>query len=124
MSGVSPEFKQSFGRLLVLLSTTFTVESSLKYSEVLITFTKAGLVAEDNYEDYKKIFIKAVQSYKAALEFFKVEGRPGYAKEMILKYCFDVNYYIMPIALAEGLLEINEDAFNLTQAFNQQTMDE
>jgi hypothetical protein len=117
--GVSSDFKQSFGRLLVALSMTFTVEGKLQYTETLITFTKAGLIADGKYnENYKPVFIKAIKSYKSALEYYKVEGRPGYAKEMMYKYCFDVNFYLLPVALAEGLLEISEDAFNLTQSFN------
>jgi hypothetical protein len=119
MSGVSSDFKQSFGRLLVALSMTFTLEGKLQYSNTLITFTKAGLIADGKYGDkYKPVFIKAIKSYKSALEYFKVEGRPGYAKEMIYKYCFDIEFYLLPLALSEGLLEISEDAFNLTQSFN------
>lgn len=118
--GVSSEFKQSFGRLLVALSMTFTIEGKLQYTETLITFTKAGLIADGKYnnETYKPVFVKAIKSYKSALEYYKVEGRPGYAKEMMYKYCFDVNFYLLPVALAEGLLEIGEDAFNLTSSFN------
>lgn len=119
MVGVSSEFKQSFGRLLVALSMTFTIEGKLQYSNTLITFTKAGLMADGKYtESYKPVFIKAIKSYKSALEYYKVEGRPGFAKEMMYKYCFDIEFYLLPVALSEGLLEIGEDAFNLTQSFN------
>ena len=69
--GVSSEFKQSFGRLLVALSMTFTIEGKLQYTETLITFTKAGLIADGKYnnETYKPVFVKAIKSYKSALEY-------------------------------------------------------
>lgn len=116
---VSAEFKESFGRLLILLSTSFTIESALKYSEVLITFTKAGLITEGRFdEDYKRVFRLAEQSYKRALGQFKIHGRDGFVKEQIFKECFEINYYIMPIALSEGILVLNQDSFNLTSMFN------
>ena len=116
---VSSEFKEAFGRLLVLLTTTPTIESSLKYSEVLIIFTKAGLITEGKFnDDLKKMFVLAEQSYKNALACYKIQGRPGYMKEQIMMHCFDINYYILPIALSEGILILNQDSFNLTQMFN------
>lgn len=116
---VSSEFKESFGKLLVLLSTMLTIESSLKYAEVLIVFTKAGLMTEGKYtEEYKEMFKLAEKSYKTALGCFQIQGRAGYVKEQVLKHCFEINYYILPIALEEGILVLNQDSFNLTQMFN------
>lgn len=116
---VSSEFKESFGRLLILLSTNTTIEGALKYSENLINLTKSGLITEDRYDDeYKAIFNKARESYLKALQCYQIQGRAGYQKEQILKYCFEINFYILPVALSEGILVLNQDSFNLTSMFN------
>lgn len=101
-----------------------TLDGAIKYSETLITFTKSGLVTDQKYDDYQEIFKIAINSYKKALECFNIQGRPGYMKQEILKYCFEINFYIMPIALSEGILVLNQDSFNLTSMFNAESVKE
>jgi hypothetical protein len=115
MSKIPSETKQSFGRLLVYLTTVLTIEGALKYSETLLTFTRAGLEADDKYEGkLKQRMDMSVMKYKQAIKTFEQPNSLfGWKQRVIYDLCFDINYEVMSIAQGEGILVLNEGSFNI-----------
>ena len=114
---VSTEFKTAFGRMLVGLNMNYTSGNALNFSSTLLLYTRTGLYTMGVMEKYELEFRKAETIYKNAVNHLKLKGRNSYAESQIFQMCFEINKAILPIALAEGILVINETMFSVMDMF-------
>jgi hypothetical protein len=129
-SKVGNDFKQAFALLLSIAKINFTTSTALNYSQLLYEWTLAGLITDGKVtqectcegctltdtDPNKKLassFNYARKKYMDAIDLVQHQataGRKEWIQSEILGKCFDINQAIMPIALAEGLLDLKDIA--------------
>ena len=120
MTKLSNDLRTSFGRLLVLLLLQQTQDNTINpfiaFSQTLIWFTNAGLKV-DNNEKHKKDMDEAKNLHIQALQVTQITGRLYWVQSEVKRLVFEVANIVLPIAIGEGILELNEASFNIIEQF-------
>lgn len=111
------------------MKVNFSTTNALNYSQTLYEWSLAGLITEGKItrewhgSEYKLIdvgetkysieFEFCSKNYQEALKHVGILATPGrkeWAQKEILSRCFEINQAILPICLAEGLLDLKDIA--------------
>lgn len=119
MPGLDSEQKKWHGKLLVLLALNLSLDSDLKYCEMLLALTKSTLMMMGKYTEYEKDIVAASSIYRRALKFYETPpAQQGWIKMKVKECCFDINMIVFPIAQKEGVFELSEEALNVSSFLN------
>ena len=123
MGELSSEFKTAFGSLLVLITLTdSSVDGYIKYSEKLLTFTKAGLMTIGKYENNgnREVIEKGYARLRDAITKTKSASTGRFAWEIseIRQAMTDIDSEVLPVALSNGILVLNQEVVNIQNLFD------
>jgi len=103
--------RTSFGIMLIQTKSMGTPESRIRFAELLMMITEAGLMANGLMDNYVEQRRNARELFSQMTVCIRTQGRPEFVNSAVTQLSQQIAMLLFPIVIAEGLAIINTDTF-------------